>query len=216
MITRDMTQRAIKQEIEADIDGDVEGALWTQDLIDANRVDPELHGIPPLHRLIVAIDPATTAKDSSDETGICVAGLAGDHVYVLADLSLRASPHGWASVAVKAYYQYRADRIIGESNNGGDMVENTLRTVDPNIPVSLVWASRGKLIRAEPVAALYEQNRVHHVGVFTELENEMTQWLPGMSSPSRMDAMVWALTELALGVDNKMRIYDNHPWLDRV
>jgi phage terminase large subunit-like protein len=117
---------------------------------------------------------------------------------------------------VKAYYQYRADRIIGESNNGGDMVENTLRTVDPNIPVSLVWASRGKLIRAEPVAALYEQNRVHHVGVFTELENEMTQWLPGMSSPSRMDAMVWALTELALGVDNKMRIYDNHPWLDRV
>ncbi len=120
------------------------------------------------------------------------------HGYVLDDLTIQASPHGWASAAVVAYHRFRADRVVGETNNGGEMVGYTIATVDPTVAFKAVWASRGKLTRAEPIAALYEQKRVHHVGALPDLEDQMCSWLPGMKSPDRMDALVWALTELFL------------------
>lgn len=184
-----------RQELYAELLEDVPGALWKRDTIEAGR----WHTAPDLIRVVVAIDPAVTAKEESDETGIVIAGMDGDgQGYVLGDESLRASPHVWASAAVKAYAAHHADRIIAEANNGGEMVEYTLRTVDENVPVKLVHASRGKQTRAEPVAALYEQGRVHHVGYFGDLEDQMCQWLPGESSPDRMDALVWALTDLMI------------------
>lgn len=159
--------------------------------------------IDPLHpydlvRIVVAIDPATTSGENSDNTGIVVAGLGKDgDGYVLADLTCHLSPDGWARRAVQAYHRWQADRIIAEANNGGELVENVIRTVEPGLPLSLVHASRGKLTRAEPVAALYEQGRVHHVGVFPELEDELCEWVVGEGpSPDRLDALVWALTEL--------------------
>jgi predicted phage terminase large subunit-like protein len=167
-------------------------------LIEQGRV----RAIPPggLTRIVVAIDPAVTSGEESDETGIIVAGLAKDgDAYVLADRSLQASPHGWASMAVGLYHQHKADRVLGEVNNGGDMIEATLRAVDPRIPYRALHASRGKVARAEPVAALYEQGRVHHVGAFPELEDQMCTYTAGSTdSPDRMDALVWALTDLII------------------
>jgi predicted phage terminase large subunit-like protein len=147
---------------------------------------------------VVAIDPAVTNSEESDETGIVVAGLGTDgHGYVLDDFSGRYSPDGWARKAILAYHQWGADRVVAEVNNGGDLVATVLRTVDPNVSYSAVHASRGKVTRAEPVAALYEQRRVHHVGTFAELEDQLCQWTPGdTKSPDRLDALVWAVTEL--------------------
>ncbi len=119
---------------------------------------------------------------------------------MLDELSLDASPHVWGSQAVTGYHKHHADRIVAEVNNGGEMVELTLRTVDPDVAYRPVHAARGKQTRAEPIAALYEQGRVHHVGVFAQLEAEMTQWEPGAPSPNRMDALVWALTDLMPGM----------------
>jgi phage terminase large subunit-like protein len=154
---------------------------------------------PDLVRVVVGVDPAISAKDESDETGIIVAGKGADgHAYVLDDLSLRASPDGWARAAVTAYHRNSADRIVAEVNQGGDMVENTVRTVDRNVAYSAVHASRGKYSRAEPIAALYEQGKVHHVGTFAELEDQQCQWVPGDKSPDRLDALVWAITALGL------------------
>jgi len=146
-------------------------------------------------------------SEDSDETGLVVAGVGADgHGYVLDDLSLKASPHAWASAAATAYHQHKADRIVAEINNGGDLVEHTLRTVDSKLPYKKLTASRGKHTRAEPIAALYEQGRVHHVGMFAELEDQMCTWVPGDDSPDRMDALVWAFTELMLeGGDSAMR-----------
>ncbi len=184
-----------RQELLAEVLSDVPGALWQLSQIDALRVT----AAPPLTRIVVAIDPAASSGDEASETGIIAAGLADNgHAYVLEDRTVRASPGEWARRAVAAYHRLRADRIIGEVNNGGEMVGHTIMMVDPTVSYKAVHASRGKLTRAEPIAALYEQGRVHHVGTFPELEDQMTMWVPGDPSPDRMDALVWALTELVL------------------
>ena len=183
-----------RQEIYAEVLDDTPGALWNHAIIEENRMQEA----PPLDRIVVAIDPAVTNRDESDETGIVVAGMAGSHFYVLADSSAKDSPEGWARTAIKQYLTYQADRIIGEVNNGGDLVESVLRMVDPNVPFKAVVASRGKRMRAEPIAALYEQGRVHHIGGFPTMEDQMVSFIPGVTkkSPDRVDALVWALTEL--------------------
>ena len=146
---------------------------------------------------VVAIDPAVTATRDSDETGIIVAGVDNDgHGWVLEDASLKASPDTWAKQAIGRFYTHEADRIVVEVNNGGDLCEHTLRTVDRNVPITQLRASRGKVARAEPIAALYEQGKVHHVGTFGVLEDQMCSTLDGANSPDRVDALVWALTEL--------------------
>jgi len=186
-----------RQELDGEILTDAPGALWKWAAIEAARVETA----PPLRRVVVAIDPAATSGDESDETGIVVAGLGwDDRVYVLADASGRYAPTEWARRAVAAYRTHGADRIVAEVNNGGEMVAATLRMIDPGAPVRTVHASRGKAVRAEPVAALYEQGRVSHVGPMPQLEDQMTTWDPGVSrkSPDRMDALVWALTDLAV------------------
>jgi len=142
-----------------------------------------------------------TSGEEANETGIVVCGVDDDgYGYVLGDVSLRETPKGWASAAVTAYKDFKADRIIAEKNNGGEMVEYTIHTVDKNVPVELVHASRGKRTRAEPISALYEQGRIHHTGVFEFLEDQMVSWDPDVpgESPDRMDAMVWAFTKLML------------------
>jgi predicted phage terminase large subunit-like protein len=156
-----------------------------------------------LRRVVVSIDPAVSNNENSDETGIIVAGRADDgHAYVLADYSLKASPDGWAREAIKAYHRHHADRVIAEVNNGGALVEATVRMVDPNVSYRAVHASRGKAVRAEPVAALYEQRRVHHVGTFPMLEDQMSAFTSDFDrgragySPDHVDALVWALSEL--------------------
>ncbi len=195
-----------RQELNAEILEDVPGALWTRARIDANRVARA----PDLARVVVAVDPAAGSADTSAETGIVVAGLGagsnGDaQGYVLEDASLRGTPDAWGRAAVAAYHRWRADRIVAEINHGGEMVEHVIRTVDAAVSYKAVRASRGKARRAEPVAALDEQGRVHHVGAFPELEDQMcamtTDFDPASAgfSPDRLDARVWALTELMLG-----------------
>jgi hypothetical protein len=177
---------------------EVPGALWKREQIDNLRV---LGGVPELKRIVVAVDPSGGDKDRNDEVGIIVAGIdAQKHGYVLADHSGRYSPETWASKTVALYRQFKADRIVAEANFGGQMVESTIRVVDRNAPVKLVHASRGKQARAEPVAALYEQNRIHHCGTFIGLEDEMVTWVPleSTDSPNRIDSLVWAMTELLI------------------
>ena len=183
-----------RQELYGELLTDVPGALWQLDQIEADRVTEPPH----LTRIVVAIDPAVTSNEDSDESGIVVAGIGTDgHAYVLADRSMRGTPDQWARRAVEAYHEYQADRIIGEANNGGDMIETVVRSVDPNVSYRKVTASRGKHTRAEPISALYEQHRVHHVGMLADLEDQMVSWLPeDPKSPDRMDALVWAVTEL--------------------
>ena len=145
--------------------------------------------------------PQPASGENANETGIIVAGKGRDgHAYVIEDLSCRLSPDGWARRAVSGYHRHRADRIVAEVNNGGDLVERVIRTVDPSVPYRAVRASRGKAVRAEPVAALYEQGRVHHVGLFADLEDQMCAFTPDQyaGSPDRVDALVWCLTELML------------------
>ena len=183
-----------RQELYGEIIDDVEGALWTRDMIEEARVTEA----PPLARIVVAIDPAVTSSEGSDETGIVVAGVSNDgQYYVLEDCSIRTSPEKWARTAVDAYHRWGADRVIGETNNGGDMIELLLRQVDPAVSYRKVTATRGKLVRAEPIAALYEQGRAHHVGGFEILEDQMCNYTPSSkASPDHMDAMVWALYDL--------------------
>ena len=193
-IAQDMTALAYRQEILAEDVDEAPGALWTRKTIDDGRV----HKYPDLVRIVVAVDPS--ASSAGDETGIVTAGASADKdLYVLADNSLQGSPLEWAKAAVTAYYKYNADIIVAEKNNGGEMVAQTIAQVDKTVPVKLVHASRGKAVRAEPIAAIYEQGRAHHVGVFYRLEDEMCLWMPGQSSPNRMDALVWAGASLALG-----------------
>ncbi len=186
-----------RQELYGEYLDDNPGALWTRANIDANR--RAARQLPELVRVVVAIDPAGTAHEDSDMTGIVVAGVdASGHYWVLDDLTLRASPDGWARAAVDAYRAHRADRIVAEVNFGADMVEATIRHVDRNVPYTAVHASRGKKIRAEPVSALYEQGRVHHLGGLPALEDEMISWTPDADwSPNRVDALCWAITDLA-------------------
>ena len=186
-----------RQEIHAELIEDVVGALWTREVIEKFRLNDS-----PVEftRIVIAVDPSVTGNETSDECGIVAAGLGTDgHAYVLSDDSLRASPDIWASRAVKAYHTRHADCIVAETNNGGEMVGLTIRTVDDMVSYKSITASRGKQVRAEPVAALYEQGRVHHVGSFPLMEDEMCLWIPGEKSPNRMDALVWAITELMLG-----------------
>lgn len=191
-----------RQELHAEILDDNPGALWKRKQIEDLRVTK----VPQLVRIVVAVDPAVSANATSAETGIIAAGLGVDgHGYVLSDDTLSDSPGAWGKAVVTAYNRHKADRVIGEVNNGGDLVESNVRTAarDTHCEISFkqVRASRGKQTRAEPIAALYEQGRVHHVGAFAALEDQLCDWDPtsGAPSPDRLDATVWALTELMLG-----------------
>jgi phage terminase large subunit-like protein len=194
-----------RQEIGGEILDDNPNALWNREAIEAGRVTQA----PSLFRIVVAVDPsgnegADSTSESANECGIVTAGVAGAQLdkrelYVLGDSSGMMTPTQWAKQAVADYHRFDADAIVAESNFGGAMVKAIIRSIDPNVPVRLVHASRGKHIRAEPVAALYEQGRGHHVGMFATLEDEMVQWEPGSgTSPNRVDALVWAGTDLIL------------------
>ena len=186
-----------RQELYAEVLEDIEGALWSYSMIEKNRVK-ESDQKPDYARVVVALDPAVTSGDDSDETGIVVAARGENgEFYVLEDATIKASPDGWARLAVELYHKHNADRIIAEVNNGGDLVERVVRTIE-RVPYSAVRASRGKLVRAEPIAALYEQGKVHHVGEFKELEDQLISYTPtSRKSPDRLDALVWAITELS-------------------
>lgn len=188
-----------RQELEAEILDDLPGALWTRDMLDKTRVKT----VPDLQRIVVAVDPSGTrgGSDDGDEIGIVVAGKGIDgRGYILADRTCKLSPDGWGRRAVGAYREFKADRIVAERNFGGAMVEHVIRTIDAKVAYKEVTASRGKVARAEPVAALYEQGRVSHVGSMPELEDQLCNIAPegfaGEGSPDRADALVWALTEL--------------------
>lgn len=187
-----------RQELNAEILDDAPGALWKRDNVDLDRVFSH----PRLVRVVVAIDPSVSSESADAATGIVVAGRGDDgHGYLLADGSLeRPTPDEWGRQAASLYNTHQANRIIAEVNNGGDLVEANLKSVQRNLPVTKIRASRGKDIRAEPIAALCEQHRIHHVGTFPLLEDELCQWEPGVSrfSPNRLDAYVWAFTELML------------------
>ena len=187
-----------RQELYAEVIDMLEGALWTNTMIEEARL--AANTVKELTQIIVAIDPAVTHNDDSDETGIVVVGKdANNEYYVLEDISGKYSADKWGKIAIKAFYEWDADRIIAETNNGGDLVERLLRTIDSNIPYKSVTATRGKMVRAEPIAALYEQRRVHHIGYFAELESQMTTYTGERPKPSpdRLDALVWGLTELS-------------------
>ena len=215
-----------RQELNAEILEDRPGALWTLKAIETDRVLQP----PALRRIVVGVDPAVTSGEESDEWGIvCVAegvSLSGDerppHYYVLDDFSGRFTPNDAARRVVNAFKAHQADRIVAEVNNGGDLVEAILRNVDHSFAYKAVHASRGKLIRAEPIAALYEQHRVHHVGTFGALEDQMCDYVPAVSkSPDRMDALVWALSELTAAEEHEIffEYSDTHsisPELDHV
>lgn len=197
-----------RQEIEAEILADTPGALWCNEWLERDRVKEA----PELRRIVVAIDPAVSNKEGSDETGIIVAGRAANKsLYVLDDLSGRYAPHEWARVAIEAYRKHRADRVLAEVNNGGQMVEEVIRNVDSSVSYKSVHASRGKVTRAEPIAALYEKRMVHHVRGFTTLEDQMCNFTSDFDrsragySPDRVDALVWALSELS-GVVHSFKI----------
>ena len=196
IITRYEGTRMGRQELMGELVDDVPGALWALSLLDGLRVQ----AAPDLARVIVAVDPAVTSGAESDETGIVVVGIGADgHGYVLADRSCRMSPDGWARRAAQAYHEYQADRLIVEDNQGGEMVAFLLGTVDATVPIKRIRASRGKRLRAEPVAALYEQGRVHHVGTYPDLEDQMASFTgDGGEHDDRVDAMVHALTEVML------------------
>ncbi len=204
-----------RQELSAELLDDIPGALWKRALIDRMRVTRH----PDLVRVVVAVDPEATSGEDSAETGIVVAGMGWVeaheqpaelamahpparhlHGYVLDDASLRGTPLEWGTATITAFNVNNADRVVGEINNGGEMIEHTLRTIDKTLPYTAVHASRGKATRAEPISALYEQELVHHVGALPELEDQLCTWVPGEArSPDRLDALVWALTELAFG-----------------
>lgn len=193
-LERAYTGRFSRQEIEGDFLLDTPGALWSSLALDETRVLDH----PPLHRIVLGVDPKASV-DADSETGIIVVGVAKNgHAYVLDDASIDASPEQWGRMVARTFHAHDADRVVPEVNQGGDMVISVLRTVDPTLPVRPVRASKGKYTRAEPVAALYEQGKVHHVGRFPLLEEQMTSWTPGDKSPDRLDALVHALTDLML------------------
>lgn len=194
-----------RQEILAEYMDDVPGALWTRGIIDKAR---EPRAVPDMQRVVVAVDPsgARSEDDTADSIGIIVAGLGIDgHGYVLSDRTCLLSPAGWGRRAVAAYHEFKADRIVAERNFGGSMVEHVIRTADPNVAFAEVTASRGKAVRAEPVAALYETGRITHLGDLAALEDQMCQMATdgylGEGSPDRLDAMVWAISHLMLATD---------------
>jgi phage terminase large subunit-like protein len=189
-----------RQELHAEILTDTPGARWTYEMFD-DRPEPE-----ELLRIVVGVDPGVSESGEGDETGIIVAAIGRDYKgYILADRTTGEGPRGWAMEVVKAYDDYNADYVVAEANNGGELVRVNLSTVSSTkagvgrMPIKLVHASRGKVARADPVANLYEQRRVKHAGIFPELEDELTSWTPWANwSPNRLDALVWAVTELML------------------
>jgi len=207
--------RLAEQEIYAQLLGDTPGALWTRDLLERTRVKE----VPTLSRIVVAVDPAASSSEGAAETGIIVAGAVPAQrgrpaeCYVLDNLSMRGTPAEWARAVCAAYRTHRCDRVVAEANQGGEMVSATIHAVDPKVPVLLVRATRGKYVRAEPVAALYEQDLVHHVGMFPELEDQLVTFVPGEASPDRLlrdaaDALVWAITALVEGKGSSSRMLD--------
>ena len=198
-----------RQELMAELLTDNPGALWTLKAIDADR----LRQCPQLTRIVVGVDPAVSSEEESAETGIVVAGVGPspdgkpgpEHYYVIDDATIKDSPDAWTSKVIEAYVQHKADRVIAEVNNGGDLVEALLRTKKLEFAYRAVHATRGKIRRAEPIAALYEQHRVHHVGAFQTLEDQMCDYVPGKKGPSpdRMDALVWALWALSTPEDEE-------------
>lgn len=203
VIDRYAGTRLGRQEIDAEILEDVPGALWSRRNLDEYRVAQS----PALERIVVGVDPAATSSENANETGIVVAGVARignmPHGYTLDDWSMKGTPDEWARRAVAAYRRFEADRIVAECNQGGEMVSSVIRSIDPDVPVTLVRATRGKYVRAEPVSALYEQGRIHHIGSLATLEDQMIAFTPESASdrkdgtsPDRVDALVWAYTEL--------------------
>jgi phage terminase large subunit-like protein len=197
-----------RQELEGELIADVEGALWQRAWLETGRLIPAYDEfgkpeLPPLQRVVVAMDPSTTSKATSAEFGIMVVGLGTDgHIYLLDDLSGRMTPNKAMRTAVAAYYEWEADRIVGEMNNGGDFIEALLHTEDENVPYRTVVASRGKQVRAEPASSFYEQGRAHHVGTYPRLEDQLCTWTPlDPESPDRLDALVWGVTELTQNLD---------------
>jgi len=197
-----------RQEIHADILDDMPGALWTRRGLDDGRVKEA----PKLERVVVGLDPPATGGEDANEAGIVVCGVAPGaapgaggqrHGYVLDDWSIRGSPDVWGRRAVAAYHRHDADRIVAEVNQGGEMVAHVIRSVSPDVPITMVHATRGKYTRAEPISALFEQGRVHMIGCLPELEDQMVNFTPESAadrtrglSPDRVDALVWALSEL--------------------
>lgn len=220
-----------RQELEGEVLDDNPNALFKREDIEKARIPPQ--ALPSLKRVVVGVDPSVTSKEDSDLAGIVCMGMTvhadgREHGYVLDDESLIATPRGWARKAVDLYHRRSADRLVAEVNNGGDMVEETIRAVDENISYEAVRASRGKAIRAEPISALYEQGRIHHVGCLAKLEDEMCSYDPLTSekSPDRMDALVWAaaalfahrstaIIEYARQQLEERKRKENRPWLNR-
>lgn len=201
IIARYEGTRLGRQELNAEILDDVEGALWTHAVIDKARMSEH----PDLVRVGVGVDPSGGEGERHDEQGIVVVGRGDDgEGYVLADRSCKLSPDGWGRRAVQAYLDFKADVIFVEKNFGGDMaiatIETAARAMGTVVPIVAVSASRGKAVRAEPVAALYEQGKMHHVGSLPQLEDQMCNWVPGISggSPDRLDALVWAASDIML------------------
>ena len=191
-----LPERQRKRFLEGRFTDEVSGSLWKQKDLDEKRVIT----LPELERIVIGVDPAVTGHEGSDLTGIVAAARGVDgRFYVLADRSCRASPLEWAKEVVKLYHELEADRVVGEVNNGGDLIESLLREFDPDLSFTAVRATRGKVIRAEPVAALYEKGKVSHHGLFNDLEDELTGYSPltSVKSPDRLDALVWAITELS-------------------
>lgn len=196
IISQNQGTRWGRQELEGEFLSDNPDALWHIKDIEDNRVT----SIPDLVYVVVGVDPAVSNNTGSDDTGIIVAGKGTDgHGYVLGDYTVHDTPQKWAQAAITAYNRHEANIIVGEVNNGGDLVERNIKTVDPSIPFQAVYASRGKAIRCEPISSLYQQNRIHHFGTFPQLEDQMTEWIPGEGkSPDRVDALTWSLSMLNL------------------
>jgi phage terminase large subunit-like protein len=190
-ITKDMTSLAYRMEIKAEDVDEAPGALWTRDIIEKSRETKA----PPLDVIVVGVDPSATSE--GDEAGIITGGRKGEDYYTLADDSVQGSPLTWARAAVTAFHKLKANRIVAEANNGGEMVSTVIKQVDPTVPVKLVHASRGKATRAEPISAIAEKGHDHHVGSFPALEDELCLWVTGDASPNRLDAKVWMMTELS-------------------
>lgn len=195
--------RFYRQEVLGEYLDEVEGALWSMAWIEGKRAQrPETDEqmasfLSKFDRVVIAVDPAISTGKRSNLTGIVCAGKLGDEYYVIEDASMSGSPQQWASVVVRMYYKYSADLIVCEANNGGDLVLETIKRVDDEVNVKKVYASRGKVSRAEPVSALYEQGKVRHLGEFPALEDQLCTYEPGDASPDRMDALVWAILELS-------------------
>ena len=209
-----------QQELYGAIMGDTPGALWTRDVLESTRVRQSSE----LVRIAVGVDPGASTTESANDTGIIAAGIDGlGHGHVLADATIKGKPAEWGAAVVRLYDSLQADTVVAETNNGGDMVQFVVETAaqalhaagerpSKEIAVKQVRASRGKYTRAEPISALYGQKRVHHNGLFAELEDELCTWVPGEDSPDRLDAMVWALTELMLMGIGETEVLENWAW----